>query len=358
MPISLMKSINITAPVCATSYGYVAQNLIKSLIKAGTKVSLRPIGNVQPDEECNYGEYISKCQSDMIEDALHIILWHQFDLKKYCIKGKVNVGFPIFELDQFNEREVENINECDQLIVCSGWAKSILEKYTSKPIHIVPLGADPDIFKIIPTEKTDKVRFINIGKWELRKNQLAVIRAFGELHEEMPDAVLTLVCYNDFVGEENEKWINLARRLIPPEKLNIFQGRLKSQVDINVILNNHDIGVFPSLAEGWNLEASEILLLNKHIIATYYSGHAQFLNSNNAELITIQETEEAFDGKWFYGNGRWAKFGAKQFKQLKELMLKTYWAVKYGIKGPKITTDEFIWDNSVKKLITGLEIYD
>ena len=77
-------------------------------------------------------------------------------------------------------------------------------------------------------------------------------------------------------------------------------------------MSKADCGIFPSRAEGWNLDMLEMMALNKSIITTNYSAHTEFCNKDNSFLIDISETEPANDGKWFFGQGNWAKIGEEQ----------------------------------------------
>ena len=97
-----------------------------------------------------------------------------------------------------------------------------------------------------------------------------------------------------------------------------FLNRVKSHTEVADIIRAADCGVFPSRAEGWNLEALEMMSCGKHVIATDYSAHTEFCNEDNCHLIQVNELEEAYDGIWFKGQGRWAKIGKDQMEQTVE----------------------------------------
>ena len=78
--------------------------------------------------------------------------------------------------------------------------------------------------------------------------------------------------------------------------------------------------MFPSLAEGWNLEALEMMACGKQVIITDFSAHTEFCTKENADLVSISDTEPAFDGKWFFGQGNWAKIGEKEILDLSAKM--------------------------------------
>lgn len=352
-----INAINITGPVCQTSYGIVTQNIIKSLINKGLKVSFRPIGALDPDIGCGYDKYIDKCEPKFIPGAAHLIIWHQFDLKKYLQPNTINIGFPIFELDRFNEREQENLNSCQALVTCSKWGVDILRKFCpNKPLAAVPLGIDADIFSPSNTKNDKIVKFLTAGKWEVRKNQFAVMKAFSEVFSyDIRDVSLTYFCNNDFISEDNKKWENLAYKIGFNQNIQVISERLTSHKDVALFLNNYDVGVFPSRAEGWGLEASEMLFLGKEIIATNYSGHTEFLNKDDSYLIDIDRMEDAFDFRWFFGQGQWAEFGPDQFNQLKTHMLSAYNSVKKGLTKHSKSGTMHTWSTSADSLMKFLE---
>ena len=117
-----------------------------------------------------------------------------------------------------------------------------------------------------------------------------------------------------------------------------------------------DCGLFPSKAEGWNLEALELLACGKHIIITDYSGHTEFCTKENSRLVTIDKKEQAYDGKWFDGkSGEWACIGSDQIDQIIEHMreihrLKSEGSLGLNEEGVK-TARHFSWENTAKKII-------
>jgi glycosyltransferase involved in cell wall biosynthesis len=112
-----------------------------------------------------------------------------------------------------------------------------------------------------------------------------------------------------------------------------------------------DCGIFLSRAEGWNLELLEMMSMNKPVITTNYSAHTEFCNPSNAHLVDIDELESAYDGKWFFGYGEWAKIGPKQKEQAIELMRHVYKSnIRTNIAGLE-TGKHYSWQNSARHLI-------
>ncbi len=148
-------------------------------------------------------------------------------------------------------------------------------------------------------------------------------------------------------------------------KLLWYDKKLDSQVDLNILMNAHDVGVFPARAEGFNLELLELLSLGKPCIATNYSAHTEFTNSDNCYLIDIDDKEPCFDFEFFFGLGTWAKLGVSQCNQLKGFLRKAYDIMKNEKMGltakdspdtiskdnPDKAIREFTWEQTATKIL-------
>jgi hypothetical protein len=96
----------------------------------------------------------------------------------------------------------------------------------------------------------------------------------------------------------------------------------------------------------------------KHVITTDYSAHTEFCNSNNSLLIPIKETETAYDGKWFHGQGNWARlddnaigYAIKHMSHIHHLNMNNDLSPnEFGIK----TAQEFSWKNTGRKILNVL----
>ena len=119
--------MNIIAPINSLGYGVAGLNLLKSL-STKTKVSLWPISQpqVSTQEDANVVQAAMNNAQTPDWNAPCIRIWHQHDMSQFVGHG-LKIGFPIFELDQFNEVEKHHLKYLDAIIVCSEWAKSIVK---------------------------------------------------------------------------------------------------------------------------------------------------------------------------------------------------------------------------------------
>lgn len=346
---SFKSSLNIITPINTLSYGNVGRNLCLELSKH-MKLHIFPMGNVEQQalsREVKEGIENSKL-FDVNADCLRI--WHQFDMSMFVGKGK-RIGFPIFELDTFTDIEKHHLNSLDLLIVCTQWAKTVCENNGIRtPIKIVNLGVDRNIFNVKELHNKTTT-FFNIGKWELRKGHDVLIQAFQKAFTANDDVTLFMCCHNPFLTTNDASpWVNLYKH----PKIKILP-RLTSQEEVAKMINVSHCGLFLSRAEGWNLGLLEAMSCGRHVITTNYSGHTEFCNTHNSMLIEPSGFTKAYDGKWFFGHGKWMDFTSSDIDTIANYMKDIHALNKSGKlllneEGIK-TASQFTWQNAAKQLL-------
>ena len=348
--------INLQAPINQLGYGVAGINILKALQARDVEVSFFPIGQPQVTNQADADAVRKGMETAQTFDpnAPCIKIWHHNQMAERIGSGKF-IGFPIFELDTFNDLEKHHLNSCEHLFVCSKWAKHVCldqTRFGEHRIHVVPLGVDAELFPPAPVRQDDKTIFFNCGKWEIRKGHDILIEAFKKLTEEHDNVELWMMCSNPFNSEEeNAKWhqhYNHPKvKLIP---------RAETQAEVYNIMSQVDCGVFPSRGEGWNLELLEMMAAGKHVVATEYSAHTEFCNEENSYLLPISDVESAFDGKWFFGQGNWAKIDDTEVDMLAKLMQRFIKLSKGKVNLTGIqTAKKFSWQNTAREMIKCLK---
>lgn len=341
--------LNYIAPLNDLSYGIVAENFLENMVDSEVDVQLFPIA--LEDNKLKW-KPLTFHENPRNINRTTLRIWHQDDLHTRAGGGK-HFGFPIFELDTFSNIEKESIKSCDEVIVCSEWAKRIVFEQTKKVAHVVPLGFDPRIFKPGPKNNTPNTIFFNCGKWEYRKGHDILLKCFEKAFNPSDNVELWMVSENVHPYADGPEWEKLYKNSPMSGKIRIIP-RLKSQKNVYYIMGRVDCGVFPSRAEGWNLGMLELLACGKHVIATDYSGHTQF-NQSGVRNIEIDSTEIAKDGIWFNGQGSWAHMGQPQEDQIIDNMRDIHSKKQAGelLENTEAiyNTQKFTWKNSTMKLL-------
>jgi glycosyltransferase involved in cell wall biosynthesis len=343
-------NINYAAPLNYTGYGVAGFNILKALHELNHNISYFPIGTPAVDTKEEYDMIISmlKNQNESLDiHAPYIKIWHQFDLADHVGRGKY-YAYPFFELDTFNGREKKHLNIPDEIFVSCNWAKEIIQNNGIKtPVSVVPLGVNREIFnENIPRTRLDsKYVFLTIGKWEIRKSHDLLPNIFKKAFPNQDDVELWILAAEHTSSYSNEEEITKWKQFYQADNIKVIPG-VKSKNEVAELISNSDCGLYISKAEGWNLELLESMSMSKPVIATNYSAHTEYCNSENSFLVDIDNTEPAFDGKVFQRQGQWAKIDQKQIDQTIEYMRHVYNnKIVTNINGVK-TAEKLSWQNS------------
>jgi glycosyltransferase involved in cell wall biosynthesis len=398
-----MKNMNLMTPINSLGYGVAGVNILKSLRKEDVKVACFPIGNpevtlVQDRQEVQEALNI---RETFDSNAPCLKIWHEFAMAERIGSGPL-FGFPFFEITKFDDRRIHNLNSTNGVIVASKWAAGVVTDNikASIPVHVCPLGVDRKLFHEKRTTHTfacpnctslilhgsdaiddkrddkrgicpkcrntvttpppdeassspmEKCEFLNCGKWETRKGHDILLRAFTAAFPTEQDVALSMLPTNPFLNSKEKSEWEVYYRSDPRVKI---IDRVGSQLEVANIMMQSTCGVFPSRAEGWNLELLEMMSCGKPVIATNYSAHTEFCNEKNALLIEIDSMETASDGKWFDGHvGEWASLEGNAFDALVSHMRDVY--VKWQSASPLVneegirTAVDFSWKRTAENI--------
>ncbi len=314
--------LNISAPINFSGYGIMSKSLIKGLASINQSMTVFPDGKCQfetAEEAALISQYIVKDTFD--NNAVSLRIGYPDNL--YAHTTNKRIGMTVFEGDKLSTKDLSSIKSNDHIVVPSKWAKSVLEGYGVTNVSVVPLGIDTSIFnnKIEPSpsnyyrKRGNTFVALCIGKLEKRKGILESVLAFNKAFSFKDDVELWLSCYNPYMPESE-----YARMLetITSSKVNplwsktVILPRVETQKDLADIMCQADCGLFMSHAEGWNLPLLETMATGTPCIATNYSAHTEYINSDNCFLVDIDSLEPANDGLWFKGESNWACIGDDQ----------------------------------------------
>ena len=304
--------MNIEAPYTHTGYGYCAYNITRQM-REDVPLALFPIYDKLAEE---FAPDIKPLwiNNQYIPDAPFLKIWHEHDLIRRIGRGKYG-ALVFFEINSLDKLRIDNMKTPDVLMVSCQWARHICKQYGIEA-EVVPMGVDRDIFKPELRKLNNRFEVLNCGKWEIRKGHDILAEIFAEAFPDEKDVRLNLITSNPFLTDkETLEWLNLYYNTLGVDRVKIH-GRIDTHTDVARIMNDCSIGIFPSRAEGWNMEALEMLSCGKPIIITDYSAHTEYCRKDNSFLIDIDSLEPAYDGKWFFGQSQWAEIGDKQKKDM------------------------------------------
>lgn len=357
----MVDCLNYIAPINQLSYGICGLSILKELYKLGWKIAWKPIGGCEVSQE--HSQMLNEVYNNSFyPNAPSVRLFHEFDCAEHIGHGR-HLSWPIFEITNFTGQRKRHLEAASELIVCTNWAKDILQNNGFKqPIHVVPLGVDPDLFKRdeYSVKSKDELVFIHISKREYRKSQYEMLQCFEKAFTEKDRVKLIMIWGSPLLQQRNpsewKQWTNLYRRSKLASKIELVEW-LPSQHEIVRLLNQADCGLFLSKAEGFGLGCLESLACGLQNITLNYSGYTEFSNKNNSLLVDVTEFENIHDGVWFTEEnmGQWAAFGSDQEEQtihhMRDLYNKKMSGENLHNQAGVETGKRFTWENSAKKLM-------
>lgn len=346
--------INLSCPINSTGYGIASTHILKELYNLKNDLSYFPIGSVSVDNKADY-ELLTNLLSQSHNFDVHspyIKIWHQFDLATRIGRGKY-YAMPFFELDTFNDIESKHLCVPDTIFATSNWAKNVILNNNPKiNCNVVPLGVDANIFNPIkiPKPEYNKYVFLNIGKWEKRKGHDILLELFNLAFPNNEDVELWILASENTNNYSSKDELLQWKNMYNDPRVKLFNG-VESHIEIAYLIASCDCGIYPSRAEGWNLELLETMAMNRPVITTNYSAHTEYCTKDNSYLVDIEKTEPAYDGKAFRGQGNWAKIEQKQKDQFIDYMRYVYnnkiWSNPSGVE----TAKKLSWKNSAEKIM-------
>ena len=218
-------------------------------------------------------------------------------------RARRNYGYTFFE-NELTRHSLENAKTFDLVLAGSSWCRDRLLERGITNCDVLIQGIDPLLFHP-GDEEPDDDRFILFsgGKFELRKGQDLVLRAFKALQDKYPDLWLVNCWYNlwpesmrlmESSGTSASRpregsWQEVMRRTYALNGLDasrIVTCDLMAPELLPELYRRTHLGVFPNRCEGGtNLVLMEYMACGRPVIASYASGHTDVVTEDNALLL-------------------------------------------------------------------------
>lgn len=253
------------------------------------------------------------------------------------LRADRTIGYVFFE-NELQEDSVHNSRNLDLILGGSTWCCERMREKGIAHTDVLIQGVDPELFYPIEEErKGEEFVLFSGGKFELRKGQDLVLKAFAILHRKYPDIKLVNIWENQWPESmrlmglsphirfelQGSTWLEKMAYLyhlngIDPSRVQTCP--LVPNRKQRAILARTDLGVFPNRCEGGtNLVLMEYMACGKPVVAVNSTGHRDILTDSNS--IRAMETRPFFvnapDGRTI---ARWEE------ASLEELIAKIEWA--------------------------------
>ncbi len=251
-----------------------------------------------------------------------------------------NIGFWLWELEEFPDEWVDCIHLLDEIWTPAEFVSNSIRKKTQKPVITIPYHVtapvdeayDRKYFKL-PEEQFLYLMLFDSGSMIERKNPMAVIEAYKQAFEK--DENVGLVIKMNGYNEDDVNRIHAMLEGYP--NVHIITDSF-NKVEVNSLIRSVDVVVSLHRAEGFGLVLAEAMLNETPCIATNWSANTEFMNEEVACMVDCEMVRiEKEIGPYIPGN-YWAEPNVKQAAQY---MRKLYEEPSF-YNDKKIKAKEFI----------------
>jgi glycosyltransferase involved in cell wall biosynthesis len=152
--------------------------------------------------------------------------------------------------------------------------------------HIQEHLATVGVPEKLPRRSDEPVRFVYVGELTPRKGIDLLIRAFAQLLQSIPDALLTLIGK----GVDLEMLKSLAKEL-GCEHAVLFPGSVPYE-SVPAEMVQHDVFVLPSRLDVFGLVVAEAVACGLPVICSCYAGAANDMVKENGFIVDPKNTDE------------------------------------------------------------------
>jgi len=291
------------------------------------------------------------------------------------VNASFKAGYTFFEENILLQDYIQNGRDnFDIVITGSKWCEEVLRNHGLDSVETVIQGVDQQIFNTYHSEKEifkDNFVIFSGGKFEIRKGQDIVIKAYKVLQDRHKDVMLVNAWFNMWGDSMNTMAVSphikyevkskdyatamhgiLHDNGLDTERIVTLSPRPNAMMA--KIYKNTDIGLFTNRCEGGtNLVLMEYMACGKPVIASYNSGHRDVINNDNAIMINNMKSID------ISRNG--TKIAVWDDPDLDETISQLEWAYQHRDKldsyGTQAGNDmkEHTWKKSAEQFVEILE---
>ena len=248
---------------------------------------------------------------------------------------------------------------CDQVGFVwapSSWGRDnlIANGIEAHRVAVVPEGVDTDFFTPSPSrERSQRFRFLSVGKWECRKFTDGLVRAFAAEFSPREDVELYLQAHNPYIAN-----FSVAEKLEQTgisNLSNIVIGKRCGRRALRALYRSADCFVLPTRAEGWGLPILESMACGVPAIVTGYSAPLDYVTADNGFLLKVARLVDAHDPDFNICTGQWAEPDIDHLRFLMRQSFQNASQVRERGQAARSDVMRLSWRNSAQIALQAIE---
>jgi len=285
-------------PLAPIGMGQHFRAVFRALAKVYVSTSIVDIyGADRPDPEL-YAEF-SPHHAAEIGEGINIfcingdeIAAARTHLKNRKIGAGYNIVFPMWELPRYPAVWARELETFDEVWTASEFTRQSIAQAVSKPVHVAGLGCEVHRMALhsrrkfrIPESSYAFLFAYDFLSFQDRKNPFAVIQAFREVVERLPDADIALVVKTNHKSRRPDQYDSLIEQLKDVQDRVVLIDETLSDAEMKCLLHLCDCFVSLHRSEAFGFGIAEAMYLSKPVIVTAYSGNMEYCDPTSARCV-------------------------------------------------------------------------
>ena len=211
-------------------------------------------------------------------------------------RSQYSIGFWVWELPALRDEWWSELRRFDEVWVPSTFCQRAVSAVTAKPVTVIPYVVSPidapDVGFRKGLQIADKafvfLYMFDAGSFMLRKNPQCLIDAFEAAFPDNDSVRLVLKVSNAYLNPELSEYLSA---LIERDPRCVVLRQTMSGEEVAILIEACDCYVSPHRSEGFGLTVAEAMAQGVPVIATDYSGVADFLSPDVGYPLRYRLTE-------------------------------------------------------------------
>jgi glycosyltransferase involved in cell wall biosynthesis len=207
------------------------------------------------------------------------------------LRAKARVGFYLWELNFLPENQRLGLQLVDEIWVPSEFLRGVYAKDAKVPVRNAGKYLIAPDLTVIPSRRPSPFTFLvsfDFHSGIERKNPLAAVRAFAAAFKSSNRDVALVIKTTEYVpnhwGDPYEQWLSILEIAKRDNRIRVIAD-IMSESSFFRLISDCDCVISPHRAEGFGYLPAYAMLLRKAVIATDYSGTADFCTPQTSWLL-------------------------------------------------------------------------